>query len=183
MAKTKEQKESIIKNIKENIEKQKSIVFVDFAEVDSKSLATLREDLKNSDCLLMIVKKTLLKKTFQFLQEKGTWKEQAAGIINTIDGIKGHLALVFGFGDEVAPAKICYGFSKENKNLEILGGILNYRLLNQEEVIELAKLPSRNDLLSRLVYTIKSPIFGFVNVLNGNIKGLIYALNAIKDIK
>ncbi len=175
MPKTKSQKQKIIEDLTENFQKQKSTVLVDFSGCDSKFLFKLRDELEKSNCLLKVVKKTLLKKTLETLTMKD--------ISEKIDEIKLQLALVFGFGDEVIPAKICYQFSKENENLIILGGILGKDFLEKEKIIDLAQLPSRGELLARFMGSLASPISGFVNTLKGNLKGLIYTLSAIKEAK
>jgi large subunit ribosomal protein L10 len=168
MAISREKKEKIIDDLEEKIKKQKTIVFVDFNNLDSKSLFNLRKKLKKSKCILKITKKTLLEKVFDKLTEKE--------LLEKIKEIKTQLAIVFSFDDEIIPGKICYQFSKENENLKILGGIFDKQFLEKEKVIELAQLPSRDELLGRLVGTMNSPISTFVNVLRNNIKGLIYVL-------
>lgn len=172
MAKSRDEKQKIIKDLEKEIKKQKSMVFVDFSNLDSKSLFDLREKLGESNCLLKVTKKTLLEKTFEKLNKKN--------LSEKIKEIKVQLALVFGFQDEIIPAKICYQFSEENKNLKILGGIFEEEFLGKDKVIELAQLSSKTELLARFVRSLKSPVSGFVNVLEGNIKGLITVLAKVK---
>jgi len=172
MAISREKKQKIIEDLEEKIKKQKTIIFVDFNKLDSKSLFDLRKKLKQANCLLKITKKTLLEKVFDKLTEKG--------FLEKIKEIKTQLALIFGFDDEIIPSKICYQFSKKNENLKILGGIFDKNFLEKEKVIELAQMPSKNELLEKLTWTLKSPISNFVNVLENNIKGLINVLAKVK---
>jgi len=65
-------------------------------------------------------------------------------------------------------------------NLKILGGFLENKFVEAEKIIELAKLPTREELLARLVGSISAPISNFINVLEANIKGLIYVLTKAK---
>jgi len=65
-------------------------------------------------------------------------------------------------------------------NLKILGGIFKNEFVEAEKIIELAKLPTREELLARLVGSISAPISNFINVLEANIKGLIYVLTKAK---
>ena len=166
---TKEKKNIILKNLEEKIEKQKVVIFTDFTGVKVKDLVNLRKNLKKVEGELKVAKKTLAKIA---LEKKGF----------TIDTkkLKGEMALVFGYNDQVAPAKTIYQFSKENPSFKILGGFLENEYKEEKDIIELAKLPSREELLAKIVGSIASPMSGFVNVLQGNIKGLIYALSAIK---
>lgn len=175
MAKTKEQKEKITKGLKVDLSGKKNIIFLDFKSLDTHKLFDLRNKLKESDCRLLVVKKSLL----QRILEK-TGEEE---FLAKIKEIRSQLALVFSLGDGIASAKICYQLSKENKNLKILGGAerneginTKYNILGTEEIISLAQLPSKTELLFKLVYTLKSPLSGLVDIFRNNIKGLINVL-------
>lgn len=170
MALTKEQKQKILDDLKEKITKQKAMVFVDFTGLKVKDLFDLRRKLKSTDSQLKVAKKTLIKIAFK----KRKFEEI------DIKKLKGEIALVFGFKDEISPAKIIHQFTQTNPNLKILGGFLENKFHNTEEIITLAQLPTREELLERLTRSVSAPISNFVNVLEGNIKGLIYALSAIK---
>lgn len=178
MAKTKLQKKQIIEDLKQNLKNQKAVVFVDFQGLNAKTLSELRNKLKESDCLLKVVKKTLLGLAFESLRifsskEKVSLKEE-------VKNMEGELALVFGFKDEIMPAKIIYQFSKENENLKILGGLVKneeYKLLTVQEIIDLALLPSREEVFARLIGTLNAPITNFVGALKGNLRNFIFILS------
>ena len=167
MALSKVQKQKIIENLKEKIQKQKAIIFVDFKGLETKDLVILRKQLKETGGELKVVKKTLLGIAAKSL-----------GVI--IKKLKGQIALVLGYQDQTSIAKILYNFSKENENLKILAGFLENQIIEKEKIIELAKIPSREELLAKLVGSIKAPMSELVNVLEGNIRNLIWALSAIK---
>ncbi len=181
MALTREQKQKIITKLQDLLAEQKGIVFIDFSGVKAKEILNLRRGLKKQNCLLKVSKKTLLKIAF---------KNSKIPLWQKIDEAPGQLGIVFGFGDEITPTKITYEFSKKNENLKILAGIIktqnsklktqNYKFLTAQEIIILAQLLSREELLAKFAGTISSPIFNFVNVLKGNIKGLIYIIKQAK---
>ena len=173
MAKSKLQKQTEIKDLNDKMQKQKAIIMVDFSKIEAKKVFQLRSDLKEAGCALKIVKKTLLEKVLENLKQNN--------FVEKIKSIKGQMALVFGFDDEVSPAKICHNFAKKEENLKILAGILGADWQSKEQVLALATLPSKPELLSRLVGTLNSPASNFVYVLNGNIKGLITILSKIKS--
>jgi len=166
---TKEQKKNIVEKLKQSIAQQKAMVFVAIEGLKTTELFDLRKKLKQDDCLLTVAKKTLL--SIAFNQSKIEFDAQK---------LEGEIALVFGYGDEIMPAKIAYEFSKKNKNLKILGGFFENEIKTAEEMIILAKIPSKEELLAKVVSSISSPISGFVNVLRANIKGLVYVLTQIK---
>lgn len=93
---------------------------------------------------------------------------------------KEEIALVFGFKDELSPVKTVYQFSTQNDKLKILGGFLGNKFKEKEEIITLAQLPGREELLAKLVGSLNASVSGLVNVLQGNIKGLVFALSSIK---
>src|SRR3989344_2122474 len=150
MALTKQQKQNSLNKIKDSISKQKSVVFADFSKVSSKDLFDLRKKLKEAGCLLKIGKKTLIRIAFG---------QSNISFWNKIkNNIPGQLALVFGMEDEIAPARISNQFSKINENFKILGGIFESKFIEKERVLALANIPPRNELLSRLVGSLISPI-------------------------
>lgn len=158
MALTKKQKTKQIDSIKEKIAKQKSVIFVDFAKVPSKDLFALRKSLKEAGCNLKIAKKTLARIAFG-QSNISYWNKIKSSI-------PGQLALVFGIEDEIAPARITNTFAKKQENLKILGGIFENRFIDRERVLVLAAIPTREELLSRLVGSLSSPITSFVRVLD-----------------
>jgi large subunit ribosomal protein L10 len=83
----------------------------------------------------------------------------------------------------VAPCKILIDFAKDNEKLEIKSAVFGGRILNQEDIKALAKMPSKEELLAKLVYTLNAVPTSFVNVLAGVPRGLVNVLNGIKDQK
>jgi len=158
MALTKQKKQNSLKDLKEQIAKQKSLVFADFSKVNSKDLFSLRKQLKEAGCQLKVAKKTLVR--IAFGQSNISFWHQIK------KNVPGQLALVFGFEDEMAPARISHAFTKINEHFKILGGIFESRFIEKERVLALANIPPRSDLLSRFVGSLASSMIGFVTVLD-----------------
>jgi len=173
MPKTKEQKQAVINGLEENLSKQICVVLLNFTSVDSKALFALRDKLKANKSKLEVIKKTLLEKA---LKEKPDLQEKIAQI-------KGQLAVAFGFNDEVETAKICYQATKENENLQILGGILEDQFNDITVINSLAQLPSRQELLSKVVSCLNAPMSGMANALGGNLRNFVFTLNEIQKVK
>ena len=129
----------------------------------------MRKKLKEAESDIKVAKKTLAEIAFRNTKVSVEPKK-----------MKGEIALVFGFGEIVPPAKLVWQLSQEGSGLKILGGYLDEQFVAPAKIIELAKLPGQKELLSRLVGSLSAPMSNFVNVLQGNIKGLVYALSAIK---
>ncbi len=169
MALTRKQKEKSLEDLKEKISKQKAMVLVGITGLKMKDISDLRKELKKNDANLKVVKKTLAEialKENNFDFNKDKYKEE--------------LGFIFGFGDELFPVKTAYRFSKENENLKILGGFFEGNLIEKEEVVSLANLPSKEVLLAKLVGAISAPMSNMTYALNYNLKGLLYALKQIK---
>ncbi len=168
MAKTKEQKKEIVQILEQNLDKQKVIYFVDFNNAKTSGLLDLRKSLKEKDAIVCMAKKNLIEIAFA---EKEIPVE--------IKDMNGQIALVFGLKDEISPAKTLWEFEEKNEFPAILGAYLDQEFLSKEKVIELAKLPSKEELLARLINSIRSPAYGLANALKYNIKGLLYILSNV----
>ena len=83
--------------------------------------------------------------------------------------------------DVVAPAKILAEYAKKYDKLQIKAGVVEGKIFDEAQIKALASLPSKEELLAKALGSMKAPITGFVNVLNGNIGGLVVALNAIAE--
>lgn len=170
MAKTKEQKKEIIKQLEQELKQAKSLVFVDYYGLNVSAINELRKLLKQKACKYLVAKKTLLKIALN-----------NAGLKNIdLDAIKGGVGLVFGYDDEIEPARSAAVFAKAHKQLSIQGGIFNSEFIQAEKVKVLARLPGREKLIVQVIRTIKSPLDNLVYVLQGNLKNLVYVLSNIK---
>ena len=159
MALTKTQKQKILSDLKEKVEKQKAIVFAAITGLKVKDLALLRKQMRSRDCELKVAKKTLISKVFQ-----------GKKINFDVKKLEGEVALGFGYKDEVLPFKTLHDFAKDHENLKILGGIMGTEILEKSKAVEFGQMPTRDELLVRLM----------VNVLKGNLRNLVYALSQIK---
>ena len=174
MAKAKAQKKEIINSLTQKSDLARSIVFIKFDALGVKENNELRRKLKAEDCEYYVTKKTLLDIVFKDKKIKDL----------QIKDFEGKIAIVFGYKDEVAPAKIVYGFMKDVKDkIDFIGGILENKFMSKEKVSEMALLPSKQELYSKLVGSLNAPTSKFINVLSGNTRKLVYVLSAIKEAK
>lgn len=169
---TKQQKKELVKDLAEKIKTSKAVVLSDFKGLSVKDMTILRSELREKNINLQVLKKTLINIAFK-----------EAGVEMDVKKIEGQLAVAVASDDEVEAAKIIARMSKVNENLKIMGGLLGKNVLSQEEVMALSKLPSKEELLAKLVGTLKAPISGFTNVLSGNLRGLVQVLDAIGKSK
>lgn len=171
MAKSRQQKEVSVKDLTEKFQRMKSVVFSTFAGLSVKDSTQLRQTLRDQGIDYVVAKKSLMKRALADAKLDAT----------IIDQVAGGSALAFGFEDEVMPAKLLATFAKDHEVVKLVGGVVNGEYLDESRIGALAKLPSREELVAKTVWTIKAPLTGFVNVLAGNLRGLITVLQAIKD--
>lgn len=173
MAITKEKKEEVVAGLVSKLKEAKSVVFTDYRGLSVEELNEVRNELRKEGIEYKVIKNTLF-----------TIAIKDAGLDIDLEATKGHpIAAAFGYQDEVAPAKVVNTYASKNEKLEIVGGILEGKEISPIMVKSLAKLPSREELYGKLVGTLAAPMSGMVNVLQGNIRGLVNVLSAIKDSK
>jgi large subunit ribosomal protein L10 len=165
---TKQQKQEAVADLEKMIDGQKSMVFVNYRGLKAQEVFNLRQKLDDNQSKFKVVKKTLANIAFK-----------NKGIEFKKDNYDDQFAIVFGYEDEVAPARVLFQSTKDLKTLEMLGGYLAKDYLDKDQIMVLAQLPSRQELVGKLLYLLNYPMSGLVNVLSGNIKGLVYAINAI----
>lgn len=177
MPKTREEKKEILNLLKQKIDQAKSIIFANFDYLEVKESEGLRNKLRQEKSEYYVAKKTLLDLAF---------KDKKIENLKIRD-MEGKIAAVFGYEDEVAPAKLINEFKKASKSevekIQFTGGILENKFIDALKVQELSELPSKKELYAKIVGSINAPVSGFVNVLAGNIRNLVYVLKAIEEKK
>lgn len=97
--------------------------------------------------------------------------------------LKHQLAVIFAQKESPAIAKALYEFSKKNKQLEVVGGFLDTKVLDKQAVIMLASLPSKEILLAQTLGTLQAPIVSLARVLNMLVLRLLFVLKQIEEKK
>ncbi len=168
MAKTREQKEQDLKELVERLKDAKSVVLSDYRGTTVKDIDTFRRALGNEGVVSKVYKISLVKKAFEANNIDATTLDYKTPVILSVSQ-----------EDEVAPARIINKISKDVKTISILSGVVDGEFASREQVLVLAELPSKEELLAKLVGSINAPVSGFVNVMAGNLRGLINVLNAV----
>ena len=166
------QKKEQVERLAKELSESEIAILVDYKGLDVLKITELRAQLRNEGVRMEVVKNTLLVRASQ-----GT----DAALMKEF--YKGPNAIVLSFDDPVAPARILVDFAKNNEKLEIKAAALSGKLLAVEEIRQLAKMPSRDELLAKLVYTLNAVPTSFVNVLSGVPRSFVNVLNAIADQK
>ncbi|MBA4603158.1 50S ribosomal protein L10 [Thermoactinomyces mirandus] len=154
MSKMIEKKKQIVAEIAEKLEKSKSTIIADYRGLNVKQMNELRKQLREADVDFQVLKNTLTRRA-----------AEKAGVSELNEHLTGPTAVAFSYEDVVAPAKILHGFAKENKELEIKGGMVEGKVVSIDEIKELAELPSYEGLLSMLLSVLQAPIRNFALVV------------------
>ena len=164
-------KKESVKKLKESIDKAKLAVIADYKGFNVKEMTELRKLLYKEDAEYKIVKNTVLSRAvdtaYPDLQKH----------------MQGTTAILLGYKDAVAPLKIMVDFLKEIEKGEVRAGVIENTFADQADLMKISKLPGRDVLLAKVAGSMKSPMYGFVNVLQGTIRSFVYALNAYKEKK
>ncbi len=169
---TKEFKNEKIEYYKKQFEQAKVAVVAEYRGLSVEEITELRRALQAQQADFTVTKNTLCK-----VASKGTNFEAIAELM------QGPTAIAFGFHDEVAPAKVLTKFIKENKKGEILGAVLDGKVLSADEAKKLASIPSREELIAKMLGSINSPASGLVYSVNGVMSALVRAIAAVRDQK
>lgn len=167
-------KAAVVEEMKEKLQSAQGAVFVGFSGLTVADVTKLRRKFREGGVEYKVIKNTL---TRIAADELG---------YNALDAIfEGPTALAYSTEDAVAPAKILKEFIKETKTeaLTVKAGLADGQVIDVAAVDALASLPSREELLAKLVGSMQAPISGLVNVLQGNIRNMVYVLDAVRAKK
>ena len=166
------EKVAMIAEIKTTMQNAKGLVLADFRGIKVAQDTKLRRKMREAGVEYSVIKNNM-----------ASIAAKEAGIEGLDNYLKGPLAMVSSKNDPVAPAKLISEFIKDNRIMEIKGGLVEGKVIDADAVKALANLPPREVLIARLLGSMQSPISGFVNVLQGNIRNLVYALDAVRQQK
>ncbi|MDY0310168.1 MAG: 50S ribosomal protein L10 [Castellaniella sp.] len=171
MSLNRQEKAVVIEEVAAEIGRAQSIVIAEYRGLDVASATVLRKTARESGVYLRVLKNTLVRRAL---------------VGTPFEGLSAQLTgpLIYGISaDPVAAAKVLSDFAKSNDKLVITGGALPNSLLNPDGIKALATMPSREELLSKLLGTMQAPIAQFVRTLNEVPTKFVRGLAAVRDQK
>lgn len=170
MAISRDKKQTIVSELSELLANAKLTAFAAYDGLTVADLQGLRRTAREQGVDIKVVKNRLVKVAMQ--------QTDRLNAVET-DLMKGQLLYATSSVDEVAPAQVLAQFAKTHEALKLAGGInADGSVLDQADIKALAALPTKDQLRAQLVGTIAAPLSGFVNVLAGNVRGVLNVLNA-----
>ncbi len=166
-----EEKKAVVAEVSEQVSKAQSIILAEYRGLQVGEITKLRAEARKSGIYLRVLKNTLVRRAVD-----GTpFSDLASEMVGP---------LVFGISaDPVAAAKVLNDFAKANDKFVIKGGALPNQVMDAKGIQALATLPSREELLSKLLGTMQAPIAKFVRTLNEVPSGFVRGLAAVRDQK
>jgi large subunit ribosomal protein L10 len=169
VALNREEKAAVVDEVSAQVALAGAIVMAEYRGLEVEKITHLRRQARESGVYLRVLKNTLVRRAVQ-----GTPYEKLS------DRMVG--PLIYGMSpDPVAAAKLLAGFAKGNEQLVIKGGSMAGTVMDQEGVQALATMPSREELLAKLLGTMQAPVATFVRTLNEVPSKFVRGLAAVRD--
>lgn len=166
------EKVKAVGELAQRLKEADAVVLTEFRGLKVAQASAFRAQLRAEGLEFKVVKNTLLRRA-----------AQDAGIEGLDPYLTGTTALVLGTGDVVAPAKALYAFLKDNKELTVKAGVLEGAVIAADRVEALAKLPSRDELLGKVVSAMNAPLANMAMVLNAPLQNMAFGLSALRAKK
>src|SRR5437867_5708740 len=170
--KTREQKASEISELTQEIGKANNAFLIDFKGITVQQVTELRKQVRDTHSGYVVVKNTL---ALIALKD--------SPIINMKEQFNGPTAIAFNATDAVVLAKALTRFAKDVPAVQFKGALLNGQVVPASEIQNIANLPSRDELVAKLLYLMQAPIRGLVTVLQANIRNLAVVIDQIAKQK
>jgi len=166
------EKVEAVASLEADLGKSKNAVLVGFAGLKVPEVTELRRQIRGTKSKYLVVKNTLALRA-----TKGSALEAMS------KHFVGPTAVVYNEDNAVGLAKVLTAFAKTNPNLVFKGAVVEGRAIEAKEIVALAELPTREELVARLVFLVQSPLRRLVTVLNGPVRSLAGVMSQIADQK
>lgn len=157
MAKAIEMKKTVVAEIADKFKRAASVVVVDYRGLTVEEVTELRKRFREAGVEYKVYKNTLVRRA-----------AQEVGGMDQLDDVNlvGTNAVAIGYEDPIAPAKIISGFAKEHPKLELRMGFVEGEFYDRDKIEALSKIPSREELIAKLLGSFKAPVSNFVYMLD-----------------
>ena len=166
------QKIEIVKELTEKLTKAKGIYLADFSGLTVQEAVDFRKKLREKGIEYRVAKNTLIKIAVK-----------EAKIEGLSEFLVGPTGIALSYDDPASPAKLFYDFAKENEKMDVKVFWLEGEAFGADKFEQIAKLPSRNELLSQFIGDLQSPMRTFAATLQASISTLVATLNGLKASK
>lgn len=166
------EKQRLVAEIKERLSAAGGVIMADYRGLTVKQMRALRDKLRTVGSEITVYKNSLAEIAIREL-----------GLPSMDEFLEGPTAFVFTPADPVASAKVLMDFAREAKVFSLKGGFIEQRVVSTDQVKALASLPSREELIAKVMGTMLNPVRGFMSMANAPAGALARALRAVADQK
>lgn len=167
------EKEQIVADVSEIVGRANGMFFTDFTGLTVEQATELRREFRKSGVDYQVVKNTLIRKAL----------ESVAGYDKLHDKLVGPTGVAFAYEDPVAPAKIIRKFNEKHQKLSLKVCVIESEVFDGSRLDELARLPSKHDLLAGIVGTIQATLAGVPTIINAVFRDLASVVGEIEKKK
>lgn len=164
------EKEQVVASLQEAVEAAESLIMTTYRGLSVKDLTALRRQVREAGGRMQVVKKTLLLRALEGRGEEGISQH-----------MEGPVALTFVSGDPMPVLKSMREFSRAHDELEFRGGWFESSIVSGPQLLEIASLPPREELLAKLLFAMKAPLSGLVATLQAVPRDLALTLQALSE--
>jgi large subunit ribosomal protein L10 len=170
------EKTELASALKEKFSKAQVAIFADYKGLTATQADDLRRALRTHNTEVKVLKNNVAR----LLTNDGSMGDEAKSLM---DGVVGPTMVAFAYGDPAAAAKVIHKFAQDNEALKLKESLMGTKRIDASGVEELAKLPSKEVLIAKLLGTLNAPVTNFVGVLAAVPRSLVTVLAAVEKKK
>lgn len=167
------EKEAIISEVNEKASRASALYFADFTGLSVAEETELRREFRKSGVEYRVVKNTLARKALENIE----------GCDQLVKQLVGPTGIAFGYEDAIVPAKIIKKFAERTGKLNLKVAVIEKKLFEGSRLDELAKLPSRKELIAGILGSLQSPVSGIAGAVHAVLRDLVSVIDQVAQQK
>ena len=168
-----EEKERIAAEVADAVGRAHGLFFTDFGGLTVEQATELRREFRKVGVDYRVVKNTLIQKAL----------ERVTGYDRVYERLVGPTGVAFAYDDPVAPAKIIQKFKEKHNKLALKACVVEHEVFDGSRLAQLAKMPSRKDMMASILGSIQAPMAGVPSVINAVLRDLVSVVAEIEKRK
>jgi large subunit ribosomal protein L10 len=167
-----QKKQQMVEALGEKLKDTNGVILTEYQGMTVAEISELRAKLRALSCEYTVVKNTLASIALKNL-----------GMEEFAKKFTGPTAIAINRGDTVGATKVLVDYTKDHAKLKLMAGFMDGKVLSAAEVKQLSTIPPKNVLIGKMLGSLQAPMYGLVNVLQANIRSIVYAIDAVKKQK
>jgi len=165
-----EEKQQVVAEVTEVARKATGLFFTDFAGLTVEQITELRREFRKAGVQYRVAKNTLIRKAL----------ENVGGYDAVLDRLTGPTGVAFAFDDPAAPAKIIQKFREKNEKFSLKVCVIERQVFEGSQLAELAKMPTRKEIIATLVATMQAPLAAVGGLINSLLADTVSVIGEVE---